>query len=397
MRKGILLFILSLYCLSPIQAQDFKVIGYLLYARFDLLDQMDLEKLTHLNIAFLNPDDEGKLQLPSGNIDEVIDRAHEADLEVFLSLAGGYLAPEWAAAWEKWMQADKRSEFIHKIIQYTLDHNCQGIDVDLEWQYVNEKYSPFVLELADSARAHNLQITAALPGTYRYPDISDEVLATYDWINMMVYDLHGPWAPNDPGPHSPMSFAHQSMAYWQNQGMPKERLTLGVPFYGYDFSGSDRVKAYTYRTILSWNVENAQRDQTGQTYYNGIPTIKAKTRLAMEELSGIMIWEIGQDDFGPLSLLNAIAEEVMVTSIPYNAGLEVVIDAFPNPFLDELQISAPQIIQQVLLFNAQGQQLRQFSGINTNVLQLNLGDLESGVYFLSLQLDKIHTIQLVKH
>ena len=47
----------------------------------------------------------------------------------------------------------------------------------------------------------------------------------------------------------------------------------------------------------------------GQTiYYNGIPTIRRKTSLAMEKASGIMIWQILGDAQDNLSLLGAINE-----------------------------------------------------------------------------------------
>jgi hypothetical protein len=45
-------------------------------------------------------------------------------------------------------------------------------------------------------------------------------------------------------------------------------------------------------------------------YYNGIPTIKMKTNLAIEEASGIMIWQLSGDAPGAKSLLQAIDEVV---------------------------------------------------------------------------------------
>jgi GH18 family chitinase len=53
-------------------------------------------------------------------------------------------------------------------------------------------------------------------------------------------------------------------------------------------------------TAASFNqdVANAFLDNVGQKWWNGIPTIQAKTELALDEVAGIMIWEIGQDAFG---------------------------------------------------------------------------------------------------
>jgi hypothetical protein len=47
-----------------------------------------------------------------------------------------------------------------------------------------------------------------------------------------------------------------------------------------------------------------------QVYYNGIPTIQAKTRMAKQCASGIMFWKLENDDLGELSLVRAIHEVV---------------------------------------------------------------------------------------
>ena len=42
--------------------------------------------------------------------------------------------------------------------------------------------------------------------------------------------------------------------------------------------------------------------------YNGLPTIRSKTRLGLQEGSGVMIWELSQDATGNNSLLTAIRD-----------------------------------------------------------------------------------------
>ena len=58
--------------------------------------------------------------------------------------------------------------------------------------------------------------------------------------------------------------------------------------------------------MVASDVSNADRDNLGNKYYNGRPTIRTKVRLAAESLSGIMIWELGQDSFTEYSLLETI-------------------------------------------------------------------------------------------
>ncbi|MEM6380777.1 MAG: glycosyl hydrolase family 18 protein, partial [Bacteroidota bacterium] len=364
MKKNGFTLILSMLLSLHLLGQDFKTVGYFPTYRFELLNEMEFDRLTHLNIAFANPNAEGKLITDGVNIIPVVQKAQEAGLEVYIALAGGAAR---LSQWENWIKTENRSAFISGIMDYVLIHNLQGVDVDLEWGTVNQDYSGFVLELKDSLDQYNLGMTAALPAIYRYPEVSDAALAAFDWVNIMAYDLTGPWRPNDVGPHSPYSFAEDALDYWQRQGLEKERMTLGVPFYAYDFTDQSNVRAYTFRYMVSLDPANAQLDQIGKIYFNGLPTIARKTRLALEETSGIMIWEIGQDDLGEFSLLRAIDETIssaLTTSV--RSEMEALtIDIFPNPVSDILHVRLDQIQDlELTLFSAASQalQTRRFQG-----------------------------------
>lgn len=355
----------ALLCLSiyqlPAQEQP-RVVGYLPYYRFGLVNQIELDKLTHLCLAFANPDANGNLSVGNADIAPVVAAAQNQNVKVLLSLAGGALTTEWAASWALHTQPQNRAAFIHKIIAYMQDHNMDGLDVDLEWSHVDQNYSGFVLQLRDSLNAYGKLMTAALPGSHRYSNMSDEAMHAYDFINMMAYDLTGPWAPNNPGPHSPYTFALYAINYWKTQGVPAEKLTLGVPFYGWDFTDPNDVHSVTFGGMVAQNTAYADLDQVGDIYYNGISTIMAKTELALEEVSGIMIWELGQDAFNEYSLLNTIhetvsnfvsTEEVVASG---KRGLSIL--AFPNPFDVMLNLRNQENSRvQLSLFSLQGQLL----------------------------------------
>jgi len=135
-------------------------------------------------------------------------------------------------------------------------------------------------------------------------------------MNVMSYDHTGPWAPEKPGPHSTYEQAEEDLAYFKmTRGIPKEKLTLGVPFYGYGFGPGVTTPAISmnYGEITSQFPAAELTDQLDMQgsmvmYYNGIPTIKRKTLLAKKEASGIMIWQLSGDAAGAKSLLNVIYE-----------------------------------------------------------------------------------------
>ena len=175
---------------------------------------------------------------------------------------------------------------------------------------IRDRYSPFVIQLKTALSAKGKGMTAALPGTTRYNNISDEALQTFDFINLMAYDFTGPWNPTVSGQHSSYNHSLESINFWKyTVGISSSKLTLGVPFYGYDFTNSSKVTAFSYGDMVNSQTSNADIDNVGLKFYNGRPTIKSKVKLASEQVSGIMIWELGQDSFSEYSLLKTIHNE----------------------------------------------------------------------------------------
>ncbi len=289
----------------------FKVVGYLSAGGFDQIDDLELDKLTCLNLAFVNPDQKGSLVF-SGNADirPVVKRGHEAGLKVFVSMAGGG-RPD-TTAWKSCLQLRNRPSFIKKVLDFVEENNLDGVDVDIEWNLlpaIGNLYTPFVVELKDALHARGKGISTALGATKLHEAVTEESLNAYDFINVMVYDKRGKWRPDDIGPHSPYSYAEEAIAFWTDvKNIPADRITLGVPFYGFDFTPPARY--ISYKEIIRGNPIFAYQDSAGMKYYNGIPTIVQKTRLAKRQLGGVMIWEISYDSIGDLSLLRAIHQTI---------------------------------------------------------------------------------------
>lgn len=383
MKKLLFTSFLLLFSAAAAFTQGVKVVGYLPTYRFSWLADIEFERVTHVNISFANPDSTGQLSFGTTNVWPAVDMAHQHGCKVFVSLAGGYLTPAQDETWNYLAQPANRPAFIQKIVQYVQANNFDGVDVDLEWQYVKSWYSPFILELKAALQPLGIQLTAALPGEYRYPAINNAALAAFDWINMMIYDLTGPWAPDQPGPHSPYSWTVECVQYWKSQGVPGSKLTLGVPFYGYNF-GVSPVGSFTFRGIVSQDPANAYTDQSGMKYWNGIPTIQDKTLLALQEVSGVMIWELGQDAFGSnssLSLLRAIDQVIDDNTSSVAAVSSPGIRVFPNPVTDFVYVSTDGLAERVMVYDLHGRLMLSEKPGGESV-RLDVSGLPAGFYWL---------------
>jgi chitinase len=418
-----------------------KVVGYLPCYRFPVVEDLAIDKLTHLCIAFANPDAYGRLHTEGIDIKPVVERARRDSVKVLVSLAGGGLREEWKAAWKQYLQAWNRPLLIRNIMQYVREHKLDGVDVDLEWGDVDENYSPFILALGRALHAEGKILSLAVPAKHRYKHMSKKALASVDFINIMAYDLTGHWAPDQPGPHAPYPLAESALAYWKSQGLPPKKLVLGLPFYGWDF-GSKRVRSRNFAEIVAENPAFAHRDQMGEIYYNGLTTVTAKTELAMREAGGVMMWEIGRDAFGtPYSLLEAVAQTVYGTAAPPDEVLanaptvpptskkkhrkppqpelpaavvegdfgekplraerdsrSLDIQVYPNPFKDSVTISnEEEQLLELILTNQSGRVLHQADLQPGGAISWDTASFPHGYYTLSAMVEgKQQSKQLVK-
>ena len=324
---------------------SFKVVGYLHEGNFSQIDQIELFRLTHLDIAFANPDELGHLVFEEEKgLPVVVQKAHQAKVKVFISLAGGGIDEKLASYWLRVLQPAYRPTFIREIVSFCKKNQLDGVDVDIEWNLIptiTDLYTPFVLELKTALQTENMGISSALNVKGLHPSITQESLEAYDFINVMVYDKTGIWRPDIPGPHAPYDYAEEALKYWTiERKIPAHKLTLGVPFYGHDF---EAVRYISYRSILAKNVTLAYQDSVNRTYYNGIPSMVAKTELAKKSFGGVMIWELAQDAYDDLSLLRAIDQTIKAGHQPvttYYANTDG--DGYGDPQKPTQAVKAPR-------------------------------------------------------
>ncbi len=296
---------------------SFKIVGYY-FLNAALRDTVHadsnylfLNKITHLNIAFINPDSAGNFR-QDWAIDTLIKKAHQKNVKVLASIGGGGSHPYYSVL----LDNKNRKMFIANLVSLLKRYDLDGIDVDIEGDDIDKDYAKFVVELAASLRPQKKLITAAIATAYK-DQLPDEALKQFDFVNIMSYDRTGPWAPQNPGDHSPYSMAAEDLDYWHIiRSIPKEKLVLGLPFYGYGFSKVDSpVVSMDYNQIVSLYPNSEISDTLNLPgnvvmYYNNMATIKKKTELAIQKGGGVMIWQLLGDAPGNNSLLNVIYQVV---------------------------------------------------------------------------------------
>ena len=298
---------------------DHEVVGFYPSYRLSSLPVTEIkwDKITRVVYAFAKPNPDGTLNTSELTaISQLVEEGHANGVEVYFSVGGGgtdsHNFPLVAAS------AEARETIVKEIRQYLFEHCLDGVDID--WEYwtgsatntINMTESGALLEIVQNLRSEiepfglgiSMDVYASNWGGRH---ILDEVEDHVDYVQIMAYDFSGPWS--DPGPHSSFEQAIGSgsdigstgLAYWVNyRGFSKDKILLGVPFYGRDFDNGGG-SGITYSAILDSYPDAWQYDQVDNIYYNGLATMEQKAQYVKDNLyPGIMIWEIAQDYYDHL-------------------------------------------------------------------------------------------------
>ncbi|MDO6445996.1 glycosyl hydrolase family 18 protein [Colwellia sp. 1_MG-2023] len=329
-----LLFFLC--CFQSTSVAKTVVIGYLpsYYGLMKQVEHVDFTKITHLTLAFLHPNKQGVFledkqptcmvgefgkPLKSDEIVYAVNKAHQAGVKVLISF-GGASYPSCAGDWQQLLLADKRAAIVNRLLHFVDEFNLDGVDIDIEGNLLTEidnqgNFLPFVKALNNSLVAQEKLLTAAT-GSYIGGMLPQSTLKYFDYVSIMSYDAVGPTWGDVGVEHSTLIKAKADIQLWKKRGLTKEKLILGLPFYGYGFG---QYKAnYSFNDLLNEFGEKAiQADLIGKNCelcsyltFNGYKTTKAKTELAIKQGAGVMIWELSKDHQSSKGLLNIINETV---------------------------------------------------------------------------------------
>ena len=290
-----------------------RIVGYLPYYRTAWIERGDWSKLTHLCLAFFNPDQNGSFssKFNDEKLSAAIDSAKAHNIKVLASIGGGGDGARdvWATKLTEdggvAALADSLAALVRRL-------GIDGVDVDLEYSdskpayaaAFDAKYESFVVALR-SALGDTALVTAAV-ANWVGSKFTDGALDQMDFINVMSYDHSGTWTGK--GEHSTYAKAMQETNYWAlNRGRGASFVVLGLPFYGYYWTTNTAEGENGRGELLAREIAAFWPDHADEDYFtvdeagfektvswNSLKTIDKKSCFA-RNFGGAMIWELGQD------------------------------------------------------------------------------------------------------
>ncbi|MDO4190678.1 MAG: glycosyl hydrolase family 18 protein [Bacteroidales bacterium] len=234
---------------QPVETVDKIVVAYASAGGGVLPNPHDI---THVNMAFgnVNRSYDGVDVRDTLFLRQLIDlKQQNKDLKVLLSI-GGWTSGGFS---EMASTAETRSAFVASCCQIVDKFQLDGIDLDWEYPSSDEagitaspndidNFTSLIKELRMKLGATKL-ITIATIADALYVDfaaIKDDV----DYVNVMMYDVARP-----PFHHSAVfrcSLAgritvEEALKAHEQAGLPKDKIVLGVPFYGH---GIDKISDF---------------------------------------------------------------------------------------------------------------------------------------------------------
>ena len=317
---------------------------------------IDFTTVTHL-IHFamsVNPDgslNATRLDLSPAHMTDVVGRAHAAGRKVLICAGGADSQIGFRGA----TSSGRLTTLISNLTQVVVAHGYDGVDLD--WEPMNVTDTAQFTNLVHGLRSALDQLpqpnllTAAVVA---YPPYGDPPTAQYrmfaslqnrfDQINVMTYDLSGPWpgwvtwfnAPvfdggyGFPGTGALLPSMDGAIRNFLSNGVTAAKLGAGIPFYGYLWTGGGVSQprqawpdtsvpvvttesfatistTYFRSNVYHWDnnaqsaslaISNGASGPARFISYDDPRACQAKVSYARNRsLGGVMIWELTQDYF----------------------------------------------------------------------------------------------------
>ncbi|XP_075167829.1 chitinase 8 [Haematobia irritans] len=335
--------------------------------KFDVSSDIDPFLCTHLMYAFFGIEESGELRIIDPYLD-LEDNFGRGNIRKFNALKLQNPTLKTLAAVGGWNEGSKkfsilaadpskRERFVKSVVQFLQKHSFDGLDLD--WEYPNQRHNlqnddrnnflQLIRELKEGLEPFGYILTAAVGSVEFSANLSydiPEMMKYLDFVNVMAYDLHGPWDPvvginaplyagrSDTTERSRQLNFDAIVKYWINQGARRDKLVMGVPLYGRSFTledpnnhevgaphiGRGMAGQYSvepgvigYNELCEkfqseqskWHIEWENDQKVPYAYsdrnwvgFENEQSIALKVEYVVkEDLAGVMVWSIESDDF----------------------------------------------------------------------------------------------------
>lgn len=264
-------------------------------------------------------------------------------LQIMISIGGGGLDP---SIFSTAAEPANRNAFVASCIgMYIQGEFAAGITkpgiftgIDIDWEFPADStdeanYVALLKEFRAQLSAINSSyvLTTTAPAgswAWQYMDLGT-AQTSVNFLNVMNYDFDGPWSNTsgfvaplyqtalDTDPQNNANYVIQS---YIDMNVPKSKLVFGMPFYGYEWTGTPKTDdglfqtatpnqtSYQYNQIDTLTGYTKYRDSTTQEpwlynsktedfwTYDDPAALEFKTKYVVKEgLGGVMFWELSGD------------------------------------------------------------------------------------------------------
>nr|WP_253294623.1 glycoside hydrolase family 18 protein [Anaerocolumna aminovalerica] len=343
-----------------------RIVGY--YAAWNQTPKdINADQLTHINYAFANIGSDLKIELGFPDVDEKnIYQLNELKkvnpkLKTLISVGGWIWSGKFSDAA---LTEESRTAFADSVIDFIVKYQFDGVDID--WEYPvggglptntarpedKQNFTLLMQKLREKldergkidGKHYLLTFAGATLTRYLNSLELDKLVRYVDYVNVMTYDIHGArdqftdfnaplFINSDISPQYKWS-VDSGITNWIETGFPKEKIVMGIPFYGYKYEDVPDINHGLYQTfsqgnsigydeIVRYYLGNPDFIRffheeskvpwlfNGSTFisYDDEESIGWKAKYIKDKgLGGAMIWELGQDYEGVL--LNSLYNDL---------------------------------------------------------------------------------------
>ena len=306
---------------------SFRIVGAFPEWKSEKIDSIEYSKLTEILYFHIVPNPDGTLDTSFVNfedLDKIKSKSHGLGKSVLIVI-GGWESSDGFPPIAK--DPTLRGIFVENVVNFVIKHNLDGIDIDWETTINQEKIDTqdiLLSDLADALKPLDKIVTISVLGNQ--VELKSTSADNVEWVNVMAYNMN-----NGRGHHSTLDDSIASLHSYEKIGIPKEKLVLGVPFYGRNDKGVE--KGYD-EIVLECSPQPSDEFCKG-FFFNGIESMKQKSEHVMfNEYGGVMIWNIAHDTIDQTSLLNTITEVFPKEELPQRS----------NPIINEVKKTSKGIL-----------------------------------------------------